>query len=82
VERRLYKGVDTGERLVRLKPADGDIRCIPSAINLAGSKATLRILKPNEAKGACSAWAPESKTETNKGTENCTDVTPRTGGVA
>jgi hypothetical protein len=78
----LYKGVDTGERLVRLKPADADIRSIPSTINLAGSKATLRILKPNEAKGSCSAWVPESSIETNKGTGNCADVTSRTGGVA
>ncbi|XP_023720388.1 mucin-17 isoform X2 [Cryptotermes secundus] len=64
VERRLYKGVDTGERLVRLKPADADIGTIPSTINLGGSKATLRILKPEEIKELCSAWVPESPSTT------------------
>jgi hypothetical protein len=63
VERRLYKGVDTGERLVRLKPADADISNVPSTINLAGSNATLRILKPDEIKELSSVWVPESPGE-------------------
>jgi hypothetical protein len=66
VERRLYKGVDTGERLIRLKPADADVKDVPSVINLAGSKATLRILKPDEAKEVGSACAPESAGEQNR----------------
>lgn len=74
VERRLYKGVDTGERLVRFKPADADIGNIPSTINLGGSKATLRILKPEEIKELCSAWVPGSPSECNKDIKHCTDM--------
>jgi hypothetical protein len=59
----LYKGVDTGERLVRLKPADADIKDVPSIINLAGSKATLRILRPDEAKELGSVCVPETPGE-------------------
>jgi hypothetical protein len=66
--------VDTGERLIRLKPADADIGNIPSTINLGGSKATLRILKPEEIKELCSAWVPESPSECNKDIKHCTDM--------
>lgn len=73
MERRLYKGVDTGQRIVRLKPADSDIKNIPSTINLAGSKAILRILKPDEIKQLDASCGPESPSEYSKRrNEKCT----------
>lgn len=66
MERRLYKGVDTGQRIVRLKPADSDIKNIPSTINLAGSQANLRILKPDEIKQLDASCGPESPSEYSK----------------
>nr|CAD7410783.1 unnamed protein product [Timema poppensis] len=47
VERRLYKGVDTGERLLRVKPNPG-VDQLPPAVSLAGSKVKLRVLPPEE----------------------------------
>jgi len=73
VERRLYKGVDTGQRIVRLKPADSDIKNIPSTIKLAGSQAILRILKPDEIKQLDASGGPESPSKYNKRrNEKCT----------
>lgn len=73
MERRLYKGVDTGQRIVRLKPADSDIKNIPSTIKLAGSQAILRILKPDEIKQLDASCGPESPSEYNKRrNDNCT----------
>ncbi|XP_021926242.1 uncharacterized protein LOC110833001 isoform X2 [Zootermopsis nevadensis] len=69
VERRFYKGVDTGERFIRMKPADADIKDVPSVLNLAGSKATLRIMKPDEIKELASACVPESA-GVSAGTDN------------
>lgn len=66
VERRFYKGVDTGERFIRMKPADADIKDVPSVLNLAGSKATLRIMKPDEIKELASACVPESAGEQHR----------------
>lgn len=74
MERRLYKGVDTGQRIVRLKPADSDIKNIPSNIILAGSQAILRILKPDEIKQMDASCGPESPSEYSKRrNEKCTD---------
>nr|CAD7408021.1 unnamed protein product [Timema cristinae] len=47
VERRLYKGVDTGERLLRVKPNPG-VDQLPPAVSLAGSQVKLRVLPPEE----------------------------------
>ena len=58
--------MDTGQRIVRLKPADADIKNIPSTINLAGSKAILRILKPDEKKRLDASCGPESTSEYSK----------------
>ncbi|XP_075229262.1 uncharacterized protein LOC142328951 isoform X2 [Lycorma delicatula] len=44
VERRLYRGVDTGERLTRLRPR----LAIPRAIWLGGCKVCLRVMRPEE----------------------------------
>jgi hypothetical protein len=70
----LYKGVDTGERLIRLKPADADMKDLPSVINLAGSKATLRILKPDEVKELECVCVPESRGEHNRRIGTCITV--------
>jgi hypothetical protein len=58
---------------VRLKPADADIKNMPSTINLAGSKATLRILKPDEINQLGTSCVPERPSEYRKRRiENCT----------
>uniref|UniRef100_A0A8D9DSK6 Uncharacterized protein n=1 Tax=Cacopsylla melanoneura TaxID=428564 RepID=A0A8D9DSK6_9HEMI len=44
IERRMYKGVDTGERLIRLRPSSQ----IPSFIFIMGQRVTLRVLQPDE----------------------------------
>lgn len=44
VERRLYKGVDTGERLVRLKARVS----VPQTLWIGGCKASLRVLSDTE----------------------------------
>lgn len=51
---------------MRLKPADADIKNVPSTINLAGSKATLRILKPDEIKQLGTTCIPENPSEYSK----------------
>lgn len=44
IERRMYKSVDTGERLIRLRPRSH----IPSFIYIMGQRVTLRVLQPEE----------------------------------
>ncbi|XP_069694423.1 mucin-4-like isoform X2 [Periplaneta americana] len=63
VERNLYKGVDTGQRLVRLKPANANIGNMPPTINIAGSNVTVRTLKP-----------PDVTVPSNTGISGATDA--------
>ncbi|KAI5729505.1 hypothetical protein M8J76_003290 [Diaphorina citri] len=44
IERRMYKGVDTGERLIRLRPRGH----IPSFIFIMGQRVTLRVIDQDE----------------------------------
>ena len=46
VERRFYKGIDTGERFVRLKPRARTQ--IPDFVTVGGCKILIRVIQPDE----------------------------------
>lgn len=49
VERRLYKGIDTGERLARLRPhPPGHPVTLPDVATLGNTTINLRTLSPGE----------------------------------